>query len=75
MKKQTRKHDLLRRTLRFNGITQKALADGLKISRTAVIRRLNSITPFSVAEAYAILRMLHEDPTAVTTYFPEAEEI
>lgn len=70
-----RKHDLLRRRIRFCGYTQDAIAAKLGLSHTAFIRRLNGETPFSVGEAYAILGYLEEEVSRLPDYFPVGEEI
>lgn len=69
-----RKHDLLRRRIRFCGYTQDSLAANLSLSHTAFARRLNGLTPFSIGEVYAILGYLNVDVSEITSYFPVQEE-
>ena len=70
-----RKHDLLRRRIRFCCYTQDDIAEKLGLSHTAFVRRLNGLTPFSVGEAYAILGLLMEPISKLPEYFPMGEEI
>lgn len=70
-----RKHHLLRKTLAFKGYTQDQMARRLGISHTAFNRRLNGLTPFSMAEAYTIIRLLNEPMEHMILLFPPEEEI
>lgn len=62
---------MLRGALLARGIEQEDLADVLGISGTSVSNRMRGKYPWTIAEAWTILRMLGEsDPSKLGEYFP-----
>lgn len=65
-------HRKLRGALLARGIEQSDLADVLGISTTSISNRMRGKYPWTVSEAWVILRMIGEgDPSKLGEYFPE----
>lgn len=67
------RHRKLRGALLAAGVEQGDLADMLGISTTSVSNRMRGKYPWTIAEAWAILRILGKDndPTMLGEFFPE----